>query len=307
MLRTTVQCLALAPVALAAVFEQMAAAPRSGWTVMKKPPAKSDTQIFTIALAMQNLDQLESKLLSVSTPGSPAYGQFMDGDQVAAAFAPSREAVSSVTGWLKSNRISHYKVDGAFIDFAADIDTANKLFNATYKYYGKDGVTKLRTSSYSIPDSIAHHVTLVDPGVYLGSTLAMRPTPSEPTPTEKQKRDTQGTETRPSVAASCQTSITPSCLKQMYSVGSYAPDAKSGSYIGFGSFLNESAQYADNFQFEDLFGIPRQSFEVELIAGGVNNQNTSTANFGEADLDIECIIGIAHPLPVVEYITGGSP
>ncbi len=94
----------------------------------------------------------------------------------------------------------------------------------------------------------------------------------------------------------------------MYNVGNYVPDAKSGSRIGFASYLSEAAQYVDQQMFEDWFNITRQGFDVEVIAGGINHQNTSgPGGYKESDLDAQCIIGMAHPLPMIQYITGGSP
>ncbi len=91
----------------------------------------------------------------------------------------------------------------------------------------------------------------------------------------------------------------------MYNVGDYEPNPDAGSSIGFASFLNQSAVFADLFQFEDNFGILPLNFSVEVVAGGVDNQ--STTQFTEANLDVQTLVGIAHPLPIVEYITGGSP
>ncbi|KAF4980394.1 hypothetical protein FZEAL_3587, partial [Fusarium zealandicum] len=253
---------------------------------------------------MQNIDQLESKLLDLSTPGNGNYGQWMSDKEVNALFAPSKKAISSVTSWLKSNGVKHYKVNGAFIDFALDVEGVNSLLGADYQYYAKDGTTKLRTTSYSIPDALTEHIQYVDPSNNFGSTTPFAPV-AHPSRTTITKR--ADAPTKPSVDASCQTSITPSCLKQMYNVGDYKADAKSGSSIGFSSFLNQSALYSDVFQFEEMFGIPKQNFSTVLINGATNDQNPATAALGEADLDAENIVGIAHPLPFVEYITGGSP
>lgn len=264
-------------------------------------------QTFSIALTMQNIDQLESKLLDVSTPGNTAYGAHWSDDTVESYFAPSSDAVSSVTSWLEDNGVSNYNVDGAFIDFGATVETANSLLNASYQNYQKDGTTKLRTLSYSLPDAVQDHIVLIDPGLYFGGLTAFAPArrPSKMevprTPTPRQLA------TRTTIDASCQTSITPACLKELYNVGNYTPSARSGSKIGFGSFLNQSALYSDVSIFEQTFGIPPQNFSVQLIAGGVDDQNPETAGIGEADLDAENIIGIAHPLPVVEFITGGAP
>lgn len=135
--------------------------------------------------------------------------------------------------------------------------------------------------------------------MYFGKSSASRTIASF-----RAKRDA-AISTQKQPAASCQTSITPSCLQELYSTGGYTPDAKSGSKIGFGSFLNETAIYSDLFLYEQTFGIPTQTFAVELINNGTNDQNSTVD--GEANLDIQNIIGLSHPLPVVEFITGGSP
>ena len=46
------------------------------------------------------------------------------------------------------------------------------------------------------------------------------------------------------------------------------------------------------------------NFSTVLIDGATNNQDTATASFGEANLDVQNIMGITHPLPVTEFITG---
>ena len=106
--------------------------------------------------------------------------------------------------------------------------------------------------------------------------------------------------------ASCATLITPTCLKELYNIA-YTADPDSGSKIGFGSFLNETARTEDLSLFQEVQGIPQQGFAVELINGGINDQTIGTIPHGEADLDVEYISGISTPLPIIEYITGGSP
>lgn len=309
MSRTLHICSALAasvlPLAQAATFSLYGAAP-AGWTSTGSS-AGASMQTFTIALTMQNIDQLDSKLVDVSTPGNAAYGAHWSDDTVSSYFAPSSDTVSSVTSWLEENGVSNYQVDGAFIDFGATVETANSLLNASYKFYQKGDVTKLRTLSYSLPEAVQDSIVLVDPGLYFGGLQAFAPSQRPSKPALKRTATPDVLATRTTVDASCQTSITPACLKELYSIGNYTPSVRSGSKIGFGSFLNQSAQYNDAFIFEETFGIPPQNFSVELIAGGVDNQDGDIDDITEADLDVENIIGIAHPLPVVEFITGGSP
>ncbi|PSR79780.1 peptidase S8/S53 domain-containing protein [Coniella lustricola] len=299
----------LLPLVQAATYSHYAAVP-AGWTAAGSPAADT-VQTFTLALTMQNIDQLETQLLDVSTPGSANYGSHWDQATVSSYFAPSSDAVSDVTSWLESNGVTAYKVDGAFVDFAATLDVANTLLNASYESYTKAGTTKLRTLSYSLPDSVDEHIVLVDPGLYIGSSRAYTPiasaakTRSEPRAVVDNKR---GLVSRAAtIDAACRVGLSPACLKELYNVGNYSASATSGSSVGFGSFLNESAIYSDLFEYEKLFGIPTQNFSVVLIANATNDQDIATAEDGEANLDVQNIVGIAHPLPVVEYITGGSP
>ncbi|KAK8053070.1 tripeptidyl peptidase a protein, partial [Apiospora saccharicola] len=200
------------------------------------------------------------------------------------------DLISNVVRWLDSNSIQQYRVDGAFIDFRCDIATANTLFNASYYYYTNLGAVKLRTSSYSIPDEIQDDVTLLDPGTYFGSAEPLTPSLSTPTPARQ-----ADVGPRPHPLAN----------HHMYNTTGYVPTADSRSHIGFGSFLNQTVRFDGLLQFEEHNGIPAQNISVTTFVGAENNQ--SSTQYTEANLDAQVIVGLAHPLAVMEYITGGSP
>lgn len=288
------------PTALGRVHEQLVAVPQ-GWSAAPSVSARGFTT-FTIALNTE-FEGLEEKLLDVSTPGSPNYGKFLDREEVEALFPPPDDAAAKVVAWLEKNGITDYRVDGAFVDFSADIGTTNTLLKASYQHYSHSGgATKLRTLQYSIPDDLQSQIAFVDPGTFFG-----RPQLAPVVAPSRTKRSPQESPSKSKVDASCQTSITPSCLKQLYNVGDYEADPKSGSRIGFGSFLQQSALYADLEQFETTFDIPSQNFTKVVIANATNSQDPSFGGYGEANLDVQSIIGVSHPLPVTEFLTGGSP
>lgn len=85
--------------AFGVVHEKLAALPL-GWTATAAADTSSPVS-FTIALTQQNIDQLETKLLAISTPGSASYGQHMDVDDLNAFFAPTAGASDAVESWLK--------------------------------------------------------------------------------------------------------------------------------------------------------------------------------------------------------------
>ncbi|KAI9642590.1 vesicle formation at the endoplasmic reticulum [Ciborinia camelliae] len=278
--------------AYAALMDVLTAAP-IGWTAGETDSTAAIT--LTVGLAMQNLDQLEAKLLAVSTPGSAEYGNHLDVDEANALFAPSANSSEAVTSWLKRAGAQDIVSDGSTVTFQSTIENANSLLNAKFQTYVRNGLSKVRTTEYSVPDDIAEHIDLIYPTTYFGKTVGHAPT--------KIAREA----TKVSLDASCSTSIGPQCLKQLYNVGNYIPSVSSGSRIGFGSFLNQSASYSDLAQYESTFGIPSQNFSVTLINGATNDQDPATAQNVEANLDVQAIIGVSHPLPVEEFITGGSP
>lgn len=310
------------PLALAAIHEQLSAAP-AGWTHTSTP---SSTQSITLSIAMQqqNIAQLESMIAKVSTLGSASYGKYLDMEEVNALFAPSNQSVSAVMAWLSKAGINA-TTDGDYVDLTTTVGTANSILGANFlNYQDTTGVSKLRTLQYSVPDSLSSHIDLITPTTFFGRTttkvaplgMKKRHAPKlarKVPPQVGSKHPLAIRETPSQINATCllynvtgYTTLGPECFKLIYNV-SYTPDPASGSKIGFGSFLNESAQYEDLFTYEKVFGIPAQNFSVVLINGGTNNQNASTAQYGEANLDVQNIIGISHPLPVTEFITGGSP
>ena len=281
--------------ALGAVHEQLAAAP-AGWSYVSTPDDDQSISL-QIGLQEQNLDQLETKLYAVSTPGDSSYGQHMDRDSVAAMLQPSAESNEAVLAWLKEAGVTSVSSDGSWVNLTTTVETANKILNTEFSYYGDGATQKLRTLEYSLPDNLVEHVDLIVPTTFFGRTTAAVPVPI-PQFERKLINSRQ-------IDASCAQNITPQCLKELYNVH-YTANSSSGSNIGFGSFLNQSARYTDLALFEKAFSIPSQNFSVELINGGVNDQAVDD-NHGEANLDVENIIGISHPLPVREFITGGSP
>ena len=279
--------------ALGVVHEQLTALPH-GWS-QTTAPADDSTIVLSIGLQQQNLDKLESLIYSVATPGSASYGQYVEGDYLSNLLKPTSEANAAVLDWLQQAGVTNVKSDGEWVNFATTVGNANKLLDTQFSYYTNSGVTKLRTTQYSVPDSLAQHIDFITPTTYFGKTTAMAPTMFH----SPVKRGAD-------LDASCSQLITPKCLKELYNVGTYTPLATSGSKIGFGSFLNQTARTADLTLYETKNSIPKQGFSTTLINGGVNDQTVDN-NHGEANLDVQNIIGVSHPLPVISYITGGSP
>jgi tripeptidyl-peptidase-1 len=280
---------------LAVVHEKLAAIP-SGWTIAD--PLSNDSMIsLSISLAQQNLDQLEPKLYGISTPGDAEYGQHLDYDDIILLFGPTAEAKTAVASWLREEGISKISTGDYAIDFTASVGTINTLLNTSFQSYENNGVQKIRTTQYAIPDDLVQYIDVISPTVYFGKTASQT--------ARRSLKKTAVDASQSQIDASCLKAITPPCLKEMYNVGSYQGSASSGSRVAFGSFLNRSSRYSDLQLFEQRFNISSQNFSVKVINGGVNDQNASVTLISEPNLDVQSIIGISHPLPVTEFITGG--
>ena len=302
---------ALLSEALGLVLHNQLAGVPAGWSVAGTPSSTSELNL-QIALKQQNIDLLESKLASVSTPGSPDYGKYLDADEVNALFGASTASKEAVESWLKSEGVTKITTVGDSVWFQTTVAKANKMLGTTFKTYTDvSGASKLRTTEYSLPETLKSHIDLVSPTTYFGKTKAMRAVQATP-PHSIVPR---------ALPAVCNTTILyenttfaafdPDCLKIIYNIGSYTPEASSGSEIAFGNFLNQSASFSDLALFEQHFGIPSQNFTVVLVnpEDGATDlpQPPLDANDGEANLDVQNIVSLAHPLPVTAYITAGSP
>ena len=273
---------------------------------------EAETISLSVSLQLQNLTQLEGLLKAVSTPGSQDYGKYLDADEVSKLFPPSPESRSAVINWLESENITDISDQGTHINFATDVGTANRLLSTTFSHFDVEGADKLRTMRYSIPDELETHIALVSPTTYFGRTVPYGPISVRSTAASgKEERRVGGAivgrQTGGNQTVNCERVISPVCMERLYGYGGYAANfTASGSRVGFGSFLNQSARLADLVLYQDAFGLPRQNFTTVLINGGLDHQDPR-GGVGEANLDLQFMTAVVKTLPVTQFITGGSP
>lgn len=286
-----------------------------GWAVQRTPAAEESITL-QIGLTMQNQDDLITKLKDVSDPKSANYGKWLDRDDVNKIAQPSLDAADKVTRWLSDSGVKAIakSADGYWINFRTTVSLANEILGADFVQYQNDGVSKIRTVSYSVPQDVMEHIDLIHPTTFFGETKAFKPVhlnldeevPEEVEHPVVEKRQAKNLMGQRSVDASCRYAITPSCLKQLYNVGDYKASVSSGSKLGFGSFLNETASIKDLAMYVKKFNIPAQTVAKVNIANAIDDQSDS-AEHGEANLDAQNMVGVANPLPVTEFLTGGQP
>ncbi|KAI1753568.1 subtilisin-like protein [Xylaria castorea] len=286
----------LAAQGLAKPFEQLFSVPE-GWKL--QGPAE-DSQVIKLQIALQqgDVEGFEKAVLDMSTPAHPNYGQhFQDHDEMKRMLLPSEDSLSSVQAWLKNAGVESVEEDADWITFKTTVGVANKMLDTQFAWFVSEETKSrkiLRTLEYSVPEDIAEHINLVQPTTRFAAIRANHETGSQIF--EIQVAD---------AADNCDALITPACLKTFYGLD-YQADAKSGSKVSFVSYLEEYARYSDLALFEQNY-LPEsigQNLTVVLYNGGLDNQ-TSTADSGEANLDAQYITGTGHPLPVTEFSVGG--
>ena len=279
--------------ALAAIMSRAAVLP----SFVQMLEAPDDTKVISlqIGLRMQNIGQLEDKLKAVSEPRSPDYGKYMSAAEVNSFFKPADQSVDVVKKWLSDAGIEDISVQGSFINFATTVGRANGLLDARFSHFDVDGTDKIRTLQYSIPDELLEHIELVTPTTFFGKTKAQAPIPFEIA-----RRQTAPPK------PNCARLITPVCLEEMYNYGTYKADIASGSRVGFGSFLNQSARQEDLSKYLSMFNLPNVNFTSVLINGGQDHQDPR-GPIGEANLDAQFMAAAIKTLPLTQFITGGSP
>lgn len=263
---------------------------------------QQDTPItLEIGLRMQNIDELESLLRDVSDPTSPNYGNYLTAAEVNDKFRPAEESRTAVKAWLSEQGITEVEDRGFYVNFATTVEKANGLLNSSFSYYDVQGTRKLRTREYSLSDDVARHVELVTPTTYFGTTKSFAPV-HVPAPQGEPAPPANESDEQPA----CSRLLTPPCLKDMYGFGDYEPDPSSGSRVAFASFLNQSAVPEDLNEFTEKFNLPETSWESVVINGG-NDHQDYRAGVDEGNLDAQMLALTAKTLPMIHYVTGGSP
>lgn len=283
-----------------AVMESLHGVPR-GWTAIGAP-AENTKLMLRIAMTQPAEGLIEQHLYEISTPGNRKYGKHMKRDQLKTLLRPYPDATAAVMNWLKQSGINEIVDDGEWINFYTDVSSAEALLNTKFKVYGSKhkAIEKIRTLQYSVPDELHKYIDMIQPTTRFGDIM----------PQNAFVHDMQvlGSATDAvAVNASCNSTITPSCLKSLYGVTAVPGlDVSKIGHMGINGFLEEYARYSDFDQFSKLYApyLADSDFVYQLINGGLNNQ-TSSNDSVEANLDAQYALSMSFPVNATYFSTGG--
>jgi len=199
--------------------------------------------------------------MEVSDPNHARYGQHLKRDELRDLVKPRAESTKAVMSWLEESGISpkDIKEDGEWITFHAPVERAESMLSTTFNTYQNQvrrDVNRIRALSYSVPKVVRDHIDLIEPTVRFGQIKAER-------------SNVLTKEAAPfSIAAvnsTCNSAITPTCLKDLYNFADYKIDPKGAVKLGVSGFLEQLARFADLEEFTSSFA-PNAASNFSTVA-----------------------------------------
>ena len=167
--------------------------------------------------------------------------------------APHPDSTAAVNEWLEFHGIDPSSTQrspaGDWITLRVSVEQAERMLNTKYNIYehGPSGDQVLRTLGYSLPQELHSHIDVVSPTTYFGTLRSMKKT-SFLQPDIKPISDEAASlvpTSNAAVPASCSTTITPTCLRDLYNTSTYVPAATGTNKLGVAGYLEEFANTAD--------------------------------------------------------------
>ena len=267
-------------------------------------------------------EKLSELMYAVSDPDHARYGQHLSLDEISGLVKPTDETAELVREWLHEHVAPEHVESspaGDFLSFTVPISKIEEMLQTNYSVYQhEDGSKIVRTHQWSLPLHLHDHITTIQP-----TTAFIRTVPQAKTymtvPGKLEHPEAQASYSgKPTVDKVCDTgAVTPLCLRTLYGTVDYKPKVPGRNQVGLANYLGElnnrsdAAIYLKNYRPEAISGA--YTFKQVSIANGSLQQTPDTpaqlaAGTGvEGALDVETILGISWPTPLLAWSTGGSP
>jgi len=279
-------------------------------------------------------------MYDVSHPESPNYGKHWSKQQIVETFAPTRETIDAVRGWLESEGISAERIRMSharnWISFNATVREVERLLKTEYHTYkhATHGQSHVACEQYHLPEHLSEHVDLVMPTVHFDmrvgherSRKTIKMTSEEQTELKrrsltKRQRPEKGIVGLPSDASlpkqgavitnalmdinQCDTMITPACLRALYATPPGTLSASNNTlgiveYTPQAILQSDLNLYFDQFQAE----LTGKSPIIQLLDNGVVQTTNQSFRFnGESALDLEFAMAMIYPQTATLFQVG---
>ena len=245
-----------APFANSTVLEQLLSVPQ-GW-VQGDAVAPSKPLKFRIAIKQQNAFAFEQHVIDLSTPGHSKYGQHMSHEEIKTMLRPETDATKSIIGWLEAQGVPAIDIedDGDWVNFYVRTSDAERILDTKlvqrsrtscnskhvtnpksinrFNYYTSsiNGARRIRTLQYSVPEKLQQYIQMIQPTTRFGQMKADRSTafqmgPGKVVSEVENYFERHGTGNGLN-ATFCNTTITPTCLRELYNIGNFKANPNNG-------------------------------------------------------------------------------
>ncbi|KAF7368073.1 Family S53 protease-like protein [Mycena sanguinolenta] len=271
------------------LHEELAAAPADYVRVGVAPA--NEMISLRVALASNNLAELEEELRSIATPGSGNFRKWLSKEEVGTYIQPSSETVSAFDAFASANGLTPTVIspNGDWVSLMLPVSQANTLFAADFQHYTHPSLdcSITRSLSVSLPSELVGHVTVLHPTTAFVSAVGrnVRLAPISTIPHLGRRDQVQ-------VPASCNTT---------------EPSGNSSSLL-VTSYGNEFAEETDLAQFLTTFRPDMSNSTTFTLFTTDNGTNPQGANLSAAEpsLDIQYTAGIATNVPLDFLPVGGT-
>jgi len=255
-----------------------------GWTYVNRADTEAAHEFIIVPKQKEGAaDQCDSLISEISNPTSAKYGHHMSAYQVERMFN-SRENIQKVKKWLESKQLSYTSVAG-FIKVRAPLSHVESAFSAEFHEFSSvSGKTVKRTSEYTLPQEIEGHVDFIS-----GMT-------EFPAADKKYKNSVNTRITKRQGGY-----VYPSTINTVYNIKDNKVANKNSTQSLFEA-LGQQFSPADLVDFQYYNSIPDQP--VDTIIGSNNGLwcFTNPNNCGEANLDVQFIMGVAQGSPTTFWV-----
>ena len=293
----------------------------------------SQSKTFWVYLKLRHSSALDQQIAAVSDPASASYGIYLTPDQFHARYAPTKAAVTAVTGWLKSAGFSvssDVPSNNRWVQATGDIAQVEKAFATQIRTYRHAGhVLQAPNSNLSIPRSVAGRVSGVaglDGGDKLmrPGSVTQNPTPGDlpgapPSPAfvnappcsaywgQKLANGTPPAYGQTQPYAPC--GYQPAQLEGAYGIANaiHSGNDGSGQTVAIIDAFGAPTIQQDANRYSRLHGLPPVRFSQILPPGVLNAPADDPCDpqgwYGEETLDVEAVHSMA-PGANVLYVGG---
>ncbi|THH03313.1 hypothetical protein EW146_g10467 [Bondarzewia mesenterica] len=302
------------------IHERRAAEPNEDWTLSHR--LESDRILpLRIGLAQRNLHKLEDLLISIAHPDSPSYGQHWSPKEVVDYFSPSAETIAAVKDWLIGSGFNDERLrlspGRGWVEVDASVAEVEELLKTEYHVYTHtSGLEQIGCHFYSVPNHVREHVDLIKPTVHFNNRAPIREPVNQKRshsrlgmPLSSTGPKTNGVKVTITPALeNCDETITPDCLRALYSVN-YTPVATAKNTYGIVEFTPQAFLAGDLDLFFANFSPSQVGVRPALISidgGTVQTQEQSFDFNGESDLDLQYAMSLTNPQPITLLQTGAT-